>query len=412
MESDGMLRHIAFFEELAKLDESDASWRSVSAGLVTMRLVDHWLAGDYRDVAVDSWAVSAVRGAIEEISETTPLRRILAAIVDTMTSVSSVEVHTLCPRLIAYGQALEYDAKWSLASDVYQVVAQHADSQADADLVVTALIRLAVCHKNVGDLDAAAGSYNEASVVALAAGDMIGVLNARLGDATIAMARGNMPKAESILEETLEKAQSAGFDDIRSRALTHRAFIAGTGGRYDQAIRYSYDALGLSNNQRDRDRTLANIATGFRYLGLMDVARDAYLVLAATAQEQYIRWMSELNLMELAAQQGMELDFDKYRRDLSAADFSPQLRITYLLHVGRGYSALGHADAGIPYLERAVQIASNYSLNQLMFEAEEALVEARRREARPPVRTVDEVDASIHVVIDAIHGMKETAGIR
>ena len=72
----------------------------------------------------------------------------------------------------------------------------------------------------------------------------------------------------------------------------------------------------MSNNQRDRDRTLANIATGFRYLGLMDVARDAYLVLASTAQEQYIRWMSELNLMELAALQGMELDFDKYRRDL------------------------------------------------------------------------------------------------
>ncbi len=409
MDSNAMLRHLAYFEELAKLDESDPSWRSVSAGLVTMRLVDNWLAGERG--AADSWAVNAVRGAIEDVPETTPLRRILSAVVDTMTSSPFVEIHTLCPRLIAYGQALEYDAKWPLAVDVYQTVAEHADPRADADLVVTALIRLAVCYKNIGDLDPAARSYDRASVVALEAGDMIGVLNARLGDATIAMARGNMPKAESILEETLEKAQSAGFDDIRSRALTHRAFIAGTGGRYEQAIRYSYDALELSNNQRDRDRTLANIATGFRHLGLLDVARDAYLVLASTAQEQYIRWMSELNLMELAAQQGRELDFDKYRRDLVAADFTPQLRITYLLHVGRGYSALGHADAGIPYLERAIQMASEYDLNQLMFEAEEALVEARRREARPSVRSADAVDASIHVVIDAIHTMKETAGI-
>jgi len=411
MESDGMLRHLAYFEELAKLDESDPGWRSVSAGLVTMRLVDRWLAGEYRGPS-HSWAVSAVREAIGDVPETTPLRRILSAIVDTMTSSSGAEVHTLCPRLIAYAQALEYDAKWALAADVYQMVVDHADSAVDSDLVTTAFLRLGGCHKSIGDLDEAARSYERASVVALAAGDLIGVLNARIGDAKIAMARGNMPKAEVILEQTLEQAETAGLDEIRSRALTDRAFIAGAGKRYDEVIRFSYDALELSKNQRDRDRSLTNIATGFRYLGLLDVARDAYLVLAATAQEQYIRWMSELNLMELAAQQGMELDFDKYRRDLVAADFSPQLRITYLLHVGRGYSALGHADEGIPYLERAVQMASEYNLNQMMFEAEEALVEARRREARHPVPTASEVDASIHVVIDAIHEMKETAGIR
>lgn len=409
MESDGMLRHLAFFEELAKLDESDPSWRSVSAGLVTMRLVDRWLAGERS--AAESWAVNAVRGAIDEVPETTPLRRILSAIIDTMTAPSPVETHTVCPRLIAYGQALEYDAKWSLAGDVYQVVVDHADPTEDADLVVTAFLRLGGCHKNLGDLDAAARSYDRASAVALPVGDLIGVLTARLGEAKVAMARGNMPKAESILEQTLEEAQSAGLDDVRSRALTDRAFIAGSGGRYQQAIRFSYDALELSKTQRDRDRILANIATGFRYLGLFDVARDAYLVLASTAQEQYIRWMSELNLMELAALQGMELDFDKYRRDLVAADFTPQLRITYLLHVGRGYSALGNADAGIPYLERAIQMASEYSLNQLMFEAEEALSEARRREARTPTPVIA-VDSSIHDVIDAIHDMKETAGIR
>ena len=32
MEADGVLRHLVFFEELGKMDESDASWRAVSAG--------------------------------------------------------------------------------------------------------------------------------------------------------------------------------------------------------------------------------------------------------------------------------------------------------------------------------------------------------------------------------------------
>ena len=53
--------------------------------------------------------------------------------------------------------------------------------------------------------DAAAAAYEQASRVALAAGDMIGVLRGRIGDAKIAMARGNMPQAESILDETIER---------------------------------------------------------------------------------------------------------------------------------------------------------------------------------------------------------------
>ena len=408
-DSDGMLRHVAFFEELARLDESDSSWRAVSAGLVTMRLVDRWLAGDERGGA-EAWSVSAVRGAISDVPETTPIRRILSGVVDVIAASPTPDISVVSPRLTAYAQALEYDAKWVLAADVYDTVVERADPTIDADLVVAAFIRLGVCHRNIGDLDAAAESYDRASAVALAAGDLIGVLQARLGDAKIAISRGNMPKAESILAETLEQAKARGLNDIHARALTDRAFIAGTGGSHALAIRFSYDALALSSSHRDRDRILSNIATGFRYLGLLDVARDAYLVLAATAQEQYIRWMSELNLMELAAQQGRELDFEKYRRDLESVDFSPQLRVTYLLHVGRAYNALGHVDAGTPYLERAIALASKYELNQLMFEAEEALVDLRRRKAAVVTRTEDEIE-SINDVIDAIHGMKATAGI-
>jgi tetratricopeptide (TPR) repeat protein len=410
MESDGMLRHLAYFEELAKLDESDPGWRSVSAGLVTMRLVDSWLSGHAR-FGADTWAISAVRGAIDEMPVTTPIQRILSAVVDLIGSAKAVEAHALCPRLMAYGQALEYDAKWSLAVDVYQTIIAHSSPVDDADLVVAAFLQLAFCHRTLGDLDDAAVAYEQASRVALAAGDLIGVLRGRLGDAKIAMARGNLPHAEVILEETIERAKSSGLDDVQARALTDRAFIAGSGKRYDQVIRFSYDALELSKSQRDRDRILTNIATGFRFLGLMDVARDAYLVLAATAQEQYIRWMSELNLMELAAAQGIELEFDKYRRDLEGADFTPQLRVTYLLHVGRGYTALGDAGIAIPYLERAIELASQHHLNQLMFEAEDALAGAKRRELRPEPQRAASVDPSVQTVIDAIHEMKATAGI-
>jgi tetratricopeptide (TPR) repeat protein len=412
MESEGTLRHLAFFEELGKMDESDARWRSVSAGLVVLRLVDNWIAAGATKSRVDSWGVSAVREAIARVPETAPIQRMLSAIVDLVVSSTSIDMHTLSPRLMAYGQALEYEAKWPLAADVYQTIVAHAHPVDDADLVVSAFIQLAFTLRTLGDFDAAAAAYAQASRVALAAGDMLGVLRGRLGDAKIAMARGNIPQAESILDETIQRAEASGLDDVQSRALNDRAYIAGTTKQYDRAIRYSYDALELTKNLRDRDRILNNIATGFRYLGLLDVARDAYLILATTGQEQYLRWLSEINLMELAAHQQIELQFDKYRRELESADFTPLLRVTYLLHVGRGYHALGNSEAGMPYLERAMALAETHKLNQLIFEVEDAIGEARRREVKNRYTSLPaEIDSSVQSVVHAIRELRELAGV-
>ncbi|HXT18951.1 MAG TPA: hypothetical protein VN706_25215 [Gemmatimonadaceae bacterium] len=407
MDSDGVLRHLAFFEELGRMEETDAGWRSVSAGLVVMRLVDSWIADGPTASRVDSWGVSAVREAIAQIAETTPIKRILTSVVDVMVSSTAIDLHALCPRLMAYGQALEYEAKWGLAADVYGAIVAHAHPVEDSDLAIAANLQLAFCLRTMGELDAAATSYQRATEVAHAAGDMIGILRGRLGDAKIATARGNFPRAESILEETIGQARCEGLADVQSRALIDRAYIAGLSGQYERTIRYSYDALAITSSNRERDRILTNIATAFRFLGVLKAARDAYLVLVATAEEQYIRWVAELNLMELAAQQRIELQFDKYRRELGDADLSPQLRIMYLLHVGRGYHALGNAPDGVPYLEQAIEMASRYGLNQMLFEAESALADARSgRRVSLDVEAPD-LDADVQEVAEAIHEMRE-----
>src|SRR3712207_4623056 len=45
------IRHLAFFDALAEMDEEDASWRAVSAGLVVLRLLDAWLEEGPQTVA-------------------------------------------------------------------------------------------------------------------------------------------------------------------------------------------------------------------------------------------------------------------------------------------------------------------------------------------------------------------------
>lgn len=409
MEADGMLRHLVFFEELGKMDESDVSWRAVSAGLVTMRLVDAWIADGPTASRVDSWGVSAVREAVAQIPDTTPIKRILTSIVDVMVGSKAIDLHALSPRLMAYGQALEYEAKWALAADVYTTITSHAHPVEDADLAVGAHIQLAFCLRTLGDLDAAVVAYEQASSIAHRANDLMGVLRARLGDAKIAAVRGNMRHADAILEETIARANERGFHQIQSLALGDRAYIAAVGKQWDRVVRYSYEALEHVQSQRTRDRILNNIATAFRDLGLADAARDSYLVIAATADEQYVRWHAEMNLMELSAEQGLELVFDKYRRDLESSDFTPELRVTYLLHVGRGYHVLGQATSSIAYLERAVELAERYSLNHFVFEAEEALAAARRQENMRPKPSVYEADPDLQRIADALHHMREVA---
>lgn len=407
-ETDGMLRHLVFFEELGKMDENDPSWRAVSAGLVTMRLVDQWIADGPSASRVDSWAVSGVREAIAAMSDGTPIRRILGSVVDIMVSSTAMDMHMLCPRLMAYGQALEYEANWALAADVYRTIAAHTHPVEDADLSVAAHNQLAFCLRSLGEFDGAAASYERASAIAEAAGDLIGVLRGHLGLAKIAANRGNLPRADEILEATIASATGDNLRQLRAMALTDRSYVAGVGGQYNKAIRFSYEALELAHSQRDRDRNLNNIATAFRSLGLFDAARDSYLILAATADEQYVRWLADVNLMELAAQQSIELQFDKYRRDLEDEAFTPDLRVMYLLHVGRGYHYLGNPEMGVPYLEQAIELASRHQMNQFVFEAEDALA-AARRERRLPHDADSVAPAEILDVIDAIQEMKELA---
>lgn len=393
------------------MDESDSNWRSVSAGLVVMRLVDTCIENVSAPSPIDAWAMSSVREAIDQMNETTPVRRILTSVVDAMAASTPTDMHALVPRLMAYGQALEYDARWTLAADVYATIIAHAHPVEDADLAVAAHLRLGLCLRTLGDFDGAVSAYEHASVVANQVDDLIGVLRGRLGVARVTGLRGNVREAESILDDTIARAKQNGLDQVRSSALLDRAYFAGVVEQHDRAIRYSYDALEISQSPQQRDRILNNIATAFRHLGLHDAARDAYLVLASTADEQYLRWMAELNLMELAAVDGVELQFDRYRRNLESADLIPELRITYQIHVGRGYHALGHSELAIEYLERAVELADRYAFNQMLFEAEAALAEARRR-TRSERRQGSVPSAEVQSVVDAIHEMSELVGAR
>jgi tetratricopeptide (TPR) repeat protein len=406
-DTDQKLRHLSFFEEVAVLEADSAQWRAATAGLVTLRLVDSWLDGDL-SLKEDHWSVPRVRSAILEIEETTTQRTMLLRVVDALRT-KKPDVRAVISPLMAYGQALEYDGQWLLAGDVYQTLLAHLHPIEDGDATIASHLRLAGCFRKLNKMDEALAAFSEAAAIGSATGDMVGVLRGRLGEAQVAFIRGNLPSAESILDDTIARATGADLQDVRMRALTDRSGVAILRGQYELAVRLAYKALRDSEHSTERDKILLNIAGAFANLGVYSAARDAYMVLSATAQDQFTRWAATLNLLEVAGMTGMETMFEQYRRQLADVSLPPQLAAAYPLMIGQGYHRLGDANKARPYLEKAVTLATDLGFSQYLFEAEQSLSELER--PVPTNNKVEPVVLDLEEVVDAIRGLREAAAI-
>ena len=390
MISQPTLRHLAFFDELSRLDESDDGWREVAAGLVVLRLVDRWLEEGAGVVAADAWGHASVVGAIDEIPVGRPARGMLRSVVDAMVTAGTPSFRTVAPRLLAYARALDFDAKWTLAIDVYHTVIGFSDPLEESDTVIAAHLRLGFCLRQIGEVDQSAAAYAIAGRLSEQTGDMMGVLRARIGDAKVAIIRGNLPRGEMILDATIEDAAKNNLLGVESLALHDRASVASLRGDHELAIKLAYRALPNTESERNRDRILHDIAVAFHRLGVRSAARDAFMVLRATSQDQYVQWSSTIHLMLLAAEDGMGPSFEHFRRALNAEDLPPALRAEFELGAGRGYLALSDFDAASTWLELAGVTANANGMFQLAFEAESDLVDAKAGRIRA------ERDAAAH----------------
>lgn len=406
--SDQKLKHLPFFEELAVHDEGSAEWRAASAGLLVLRFVDSWLEESRGVCADDSWQGRRVEAAVLEVDDGWPGRVLLTRVLDA-TRDPRADINAVVVPLMAYAQVLEYDARWALASDVYHTLLAHLHPLKDSDSSIAAHLRLAHCYRTLNLNDDAAKTYAAAGEIATRSGDLVGVLRARIGEGRIAMFAGNLPRAELILDEAISRAKRADLGEVRSRALHVRGNVAHFRGQYELAIQFAYEALENTPNNFERDRILSDIAVSFLELGVYSAARDAYLVLSVTAQEQYIRWAATLNLLEIATRTGAEPLFERYRRELVDIELPPYLATARALNVGLGYQRFGDNAKARGSLTEAIALAGKHGFNQYLFEAEEALDNLER-----PVtaqRTHSDLSLQVQEVVGAIEKLKKLAGV-
>jgi tetratricopeptide (TPR) repeat protein len=404
-----MIRHQVYFDTLGSMKEGTPSWRSVFAGLSVMRLVDSCEAQG--SVTAIGWApLHSVRAAIEEMSEGDVIRGVLTAVVEALTTSAGID-DSVCAALLAYGRALDYEASWGLATDVFSTVAKIVKPERNARLAVEAHIAVGGAARRNGDWEVSARAYSQAAYIADTLGDRSGVLTVQVGIANTYLAKGNLPQAQTILDDVVLQACDHELTEVQADALHGRAAVLYRQGKAAEGLIDAHEALKLMAKPSSRDVLVGDIAAMFTELGLRNAARDAHLLLAATAQSKMVRWSAVLNLMELAALEGMKDTFYDYERELARAPLGPWLRSHYLLLTGEGYHRFGRQDLAIEALEAAVAYAEINQIHQIAFKAQAAL-EAVRCEPVPVSPFVPPLEWSpgkVDAIVETISKLRREA---
>jgi tetratricopeptide (TPR) repeat protein len=405
-----MIRHQVYFDTLGSMQEDSASWRSVFAGLSVLRLVDTYADAGSPAHAPGWEQLHAVRAAIEAVSEGDTIRGVLTTVLEEATKRGAID-DTVCASLLAYGRSLDYEASWGLATDVFATVAKLVRPEKNARLAVEANVLIGGAARRNGDWDTSARAYSQAAYIADTLGDKPGVLTVQVGIANTYLAKGNMPQAETILDDVIVQARDQNLPEIQGKALHSRAAVAHRRGQHVEGLKLAHEALHLIQKPADRDVVLEDIAGFFSELGLRDSARDTHMILSTAGQTKLLRWTATANLMELASLDGMEDAFDAYAKELEDAPMGCWVRSHYLLFLGEGMARFGRTDAAEAALQEAVAFAEANQVHQIVFQAQTALsaVRSTPRPAGPFVAPAPWNLEEIAPVIATISNMRRAA---
>jgi hypothetical protein len=173
-------------------------------------------------------------------------------------------------------------------------------------------------------------------------------------------------------------------------------------GHFEEAVKFGWSALAGMKNLTARDRILSDLAASFGELGMIHPARDALCIVAMTAQELYLRWIAEINLLEITSDMDDEPAFHMYRLGLVDVELPASLEANYHLHVGRGYYRLGKSDSARESLEKTKLVAAHHKFNQIVIEADKCLAEIERS-AAPSAKARATVSPEVEDIAAAVH---------
>jgi tetratricopeptide (TPR) repeat protein len=416
------LPHLAYLEALASTEEDSPRWHALTAGYAVLQLFDAWAGVDGGVLPPTSLELRRVRKRLAAVTPGDPVRRCLTQLVDVIEQ-PAIEPDADERRLrglqvgrvlAAYGKLLQYESSWALSKDVHDTIITYARLVDDEERLLDSMTMVGFSLRMLGRFDEARDAYAALQETAAELGSEQYLLFAELGFAKIAHERGNLPAAAGMLDRILEDTRVSDHGAVRSRALMDRARVADQMGDYASAAIIGYEALDVAKDPMTRDRLLVNLGLTLTHLGLWNEARDAYLIAQASAQETAVRWVAQVNLMELAYLEGNEVSFEQYRRGIPVSDLPPYIATVFHETNAHGLRAFGRMSEATESFRRMLEIAERHKLNEFVIKASTALEDVERAQA--PIATtsrttLEQQPAAVGEVARSLSRMRQLAGL-
>jgi tetratricopeptide (TPR) repeat protein len=395
------VRHMAFFRAASAETEGSMEYKTVLAGLLVLRLLDKWRSRVDGDRELKFHEFVAVKRAVEAIADS-PVRRILGELVNTISAFTDGSADTRVPKLIAYAQLLEHDARYDVSADVYLTAIELTTG--DKELLPLCYQRAGVCLRHVGSIDRAAELYREGLAVAAETGDQFWSLRLRISTALLEFHRGDLPEAERQLDGVIADADALG-SPVAGEARHERGTVAYARDQDALAAEYYYAAMKTFVDPEMKLRAMHDLASVLVDLGHLDYART---VLSAIHNSDHtnveIGQNAALNLLRIAALAGEEVKFDRLRRDLAERRLTGWQRAHYHVFAGQGYLKFGDVAKAREHFAEALIVAEAHRLYKVLITADELL------RATPEVRGPAGREASsrpgLAIILDEIRNRR------
>jgi tetratricopeptide (TPR) repeat protein len=364
------IRHEAFFATLGKMPEDHERWPALLAALVTLRMIDEWVAAQH----VPAEMLAAVQTTLETVPADDPSRHLVSDLLAPIARRDTPTFRTVAPPLLAYAHWLQDNSHWPLADDVYTTVWLGLTSVArvaDVDLADAseAALLAATCRRNTGDPTGAEAAYAAAHALATERGDEVRLRRAELGYAKVAQMRGNLPAAEAALRELIAHTMHPTLAGVRALAYHDLGVALFWREEYDAALKAYYEALTCPQDPKERMRVVADIGGVLGELGYVPEARIADRLVWDRSADIGLEGVAGVNLMELARLDGNEAEFARYR-DLVAQklDRLPiKTQVDYYYTLGLGFETFGDRKRALKHYDRAIELAETHGLGQELY---------------------------------------------
>jgi tetratricopeptide (TPR) repeat protein len=395
---------VNFLSAIAEQPESSAARDAYQAAFLTLRLFDEWIVSGELVADPGFQAHTVTREAVSALTHDAETQTALRRILDAIVALQEPDAQPVLPRLFAYGGLLEHRGAMALAADVYATITRYVDSRSEFDLAFDALMRQGYCYRVLGDLEGAERAYENAGIIAGRVRDRSRVLQARIGEAKVAWAHGNLPSADDVLTEVAAEAEALGDLRLRALALHDLAGVARMRNDIPRAIALATESLRHTMDANERERVLADLGTFLSLAGAYSTGRAALELLERMASRQEMRWIAQNNLMDLATREGSETMFEQYRKRLADSDLPMHNEVHFLRDAGRGLATFGRVAEAEQALSRGLALATEAGMHQLEFELQALLAEVpnMNRTTAPQASTMSTAPESLTSEIEAL----------